>query len=183
MENQSRIDPSRKTVGAIYRDAAINNTEKSVTNGDLTNELISSLVEDLNDAIIEGRKDFKGESFYLLIHEKKDLQMPRAIHRKIVKLQMRPYPEDDTIVYWANPQSNTIKFCWCLPHWAEMDNILDNYNLYVKEYVDQIRSWKQENLYNFGFRKDELGNWEPNPFYQGDQDISSFRKTKILMPS
>ena len=43
MENQSKYDPDRKTVGAIYRDAALAvKPGETVENGDLTRELQSS---------------------------------------------------------------------------------------------------------------------------------------------
>lgn len=164
MENQSKYDPSRKTVGAIYRDAALNNTESYVTNGDLTNELMSSLVEDLNETC--SSKPYGDKSFYICVHEKKDLQMPRAFLRRMITSRYRPYPEDDTLVFWCDPSSNTILFCWCLPHWSEMENILMNPHLFEKDYVIEIKAWKNVDLYHFGFTKNEEGNWIANPHYK-----------------
>lgn len=157
MENQSKYDPSRKTVGAIYRDAALNNTDEYVTNGDLTNELMSSLVTDLNETIES--KPYGDKPFYICVHEKKDLQMPRCILRRMITTLYRPYPEDDTLVFSVNPVSNEILFCWCLPHWSEMDNVLANPNLHDKNYVAEIKAWKNIDLYHFGFVKDENGEW------------------------
>lgn len=181
MQNQSKYDPSRKTVGAIYRDAQINNTEKFVTNGDLTNELMSSLVEDLNDCIIEGTKEFEGRSFYITVHEKKDLQMPRMILRRTIKTLYRPYPEDDTMVYWVDPKSNEVRFCWCLPHWSEMDNMIANENLFHKDIISQIKAWKNVDLFHFGFCKDEMGNWMANPHYKDKPMKESPKESKILL--
>jgi hypothetical protein len=164
MEHQSLYDPSRKTVGAIYKEAQENNTEKFVTNGDLTNELQSSLVSDLNDTIKSNPND--GKPFYITVHEKKDLQMPKMILRRILTTKYRPYPEDDTIVFWVDPSSNTVRFCWCLPHWSEMDNMLENEWLFEKEMIEQIRAWKRIDLYHFGFTKDEMGNWHANPNFE-----------------
>ncbi len=151
MENQSRYDDSRKTVGAIYKEAQEKNTEKFVTNGDLTNELQSSLVSDLNDTIVSNPND--GKPFFITVHEKKDLQMPRMILRRMLTTKYRPYPEDDTVVFWVDPQSNTVRFCWCLPHWSEMENMLNNEWLFDKEMLEQIRAWKRIDLYHFGFHK------------------------------
>jgi len=161
LENQSLYDPTRKTVGAIYRDAQIQNKEKYVTNGDLTNELMSSLVCDLNDTIKSN--PFDGRNFYIIVHEKKDLAMPRMILRRMLVSEKRPYPEDDTLVFHVNPKSNEVKFCWCLPHWSNMDNILANHNLFDNELVTQVRAWKNIDLHQFGFKKDSQGNWEANP--------------------
>lgn len=165
--NISKYDPSRKTVGAIYRDVAMSNTEKSVTNGDLTNVMMSSLVEDLNECIIAGLKEFDGNEFYITVHEKKDLQMPRALLRRMIKTRYRPYPEDDTIVFRIkNPHLNDIRFCWCLPHWSEMDNMLANQNLFNSDLISQIKAWKNVDNSRFGFMKDEIGNWKANPNFE-----------------
>ena len=147
--NRSRFDPNRKTVGAIYRDAALSNTDAFVENGDLTSEMMNSLVDDLNEAIASD--PFDGRSFYITVYEKKDLQMERMILRRLYKSLYRPYPEDDTLVYKVDPKSNKIWFCWCLPHHTEMDNVLLNFTLYDKDYVNDIRAWKDVNLKHFGF--------------------------------
>lgn len=178
MENQSLYDPTRKTVGAIYKEAQENNTERSVTNGDLTKELQSSLVCDLNDTIDTKPND--GKPFYITVHEKKDLQMPRMILRRMITTKYRPYPEDDTIVFWVDPSSNTVRFCWCLPHWSEMDNMLNNEWLFDKEMIEQIKAWKRIDLFEFGFCKDEMGNWIANPHYEDKRMGSKDHAIKIL---
>lgn len=153
MANRSTIDPSRKTVGAIYRDAAVKNKEASVVNGDLTHEMMKSLVDDLNETIASNPYD--GKSFYITVYEKKDLMMPRAILRRLYTTRYRPYPEADTIVWSVDPRSNTVKFCWCLPHRNEMDNMIKNPNLYNPQMISDIRAWLAEDLSHFGFRKAE----------------------------
>lgn len=182
MENQSLFDPSRKTVGAMYRDLQMGSHDESVTNGDLTNELMSSLVCDINDAIDLGNKEFEGRKFYILIQEKKDLAMPHMINRRVIKSEKRFWPEDDTIVFLVIPQSNEVKFCWCLPHSSEMPNMLNSEYLYDADMIDKIKSYYALDLYNFGFRKDEMGNWEENPLYKGDKLMAEY-KIKILIPS
>ena len=91
----------------------------------------------------------------------------------MIRTKYRPYPEDDTIVFYIVPEYNDVYFCWCLPNWSEMDNIIANRTLYEytkdgKEYVGKIRAWKDMRLEHFGFTKDEIGNWTPNPLYSGD---------------
>ena len=164
MENQSRIDPSRKTVGAIYQEAAKNNTDKFVTNGDLTNELMSSLVCDINETAQS--KPYDDLPFYITVYEKKDLQMQRAILRRLYTTKYRPYPEDDTIVWYVDAKSGRLEFCWCLPHSSEMENILANELLYNKEMVEDIKRWKAHDLFHFGFEKDQIGNWHANPIFK-----------------
>lgn len=146
---QSRIDPNRKTVGAIYREAHEKNTDAFVECGDLTRELINSLVDDLNQTIASN--PYEGEPFYITVYEKKDLQMKTAILRRLYTSKYRPYPEDDTTVFHVEPKTNRVKFCWCLPHHTEMDNILLNFSLYNQDYVNDIRAWKATNLKHFGF--------------------------------
>ena len=178
----SLYDPTRKTVGSIYLEAQKNNTDEYVTNGDLTNEIQSSLIEDLNDTIQS--KPFGERAFYITVHESKDLQMPRAIRRRILTSIYRPWPEDDTIVFWTDPKANLTKFCWCLPHWSEMTNMLANENLFDKEMISQIKAWKAYDLYHFGFCKNDDGNWMANPFFDKDRNIETYRKkVNILIPS
>src|SRR5271170_3575288 len=102
----SHYDPSRDTVVTIYRDAQINNTIERIETGDMTNCMMKSMVEDLNTAIIQGSKDFEGKEFYITIHEKKDLQMPSALLRRMIKTLYRPWPEDDTLVFRIFPNTN-----------------------------------------------------------------------------
>lgn len=179
MDNQSLYDPTRKTVGATYLDAQKNNTEDFIEVGDMARELMSSLVSDLNDTIKSNPYDNK--PFFITIHEKRDLQMKNAFMRRILTTLYRPYPEDDTVVFWTNPVSNEILFCWCLPHWSEMDNMLNNELLYDKNQIAEIKAWKLLDLYHFGFTKDPIGNWMPNPAWK-DKSMNE-NKVQILMPA
>ena len=151
----------RDTVGKIYRDAQMKQSKgDTVEAGDLTRELESSLVCDLNDTIVS--KPYGDRSFYITVHEKKDLAMPRCFLRRLLTSLYRPFPEDDTIVFWVNPVSNETCFCWCLPHHTEMDNMLANEALYHQDMIKEIKAWKNMNYWLFGFRKDEMGNWIAN---------------------
>ena len=181
MKNQSHYDPSRKTVGAIYRDAQFNG-EKQVITGDMNYELRKSLCEDVNDTIVQGTKDFEGRPFYITVHEKRDLQMKNAFLRRMIKTVYRPYPEDDTLVFHVIPYSNQVLFCWELPHWSNMDNILANRNLYDWKIIEPILAWKSLNLEFFGFMKDENGNWTANPRYCDKQMSQEEEKQKIHIP-
>lgn len=161
---QSLIDPARDTVGKIYRDAQINNQRdmEGLVIGDLTAELEKSLVDDLNDTIVEGTKEFKGRPFFITVYEKKDLQMPKAILRRLYKTLYRPWPEDDTVVFSVTPSNNEVRFCWCLPHRSDMFNILMNAHLYNNEMVLDVKAFDVIDLHRFGFMKDKIGNWIPN---------------------
>jgi len=184
MENKSWYDPDRKTVGAIYRDAALACKEgATVENGDLTRELQKSLVDDINDCI--NSLPFGKKPFYITVHEKKDLQMPRAILRRLITTRYRPYPEDDTIVFYVEPETNIVEFCWCLPHWSEMDNMLANESLFESEMIQQIKAWKDFNLWKFGFCKGDMGQWIANPNYK-DKKMEATKqkivKTNLFLP-
>ena len=151
----------RDTVGKIYRDAQMKQKKgETVEAGDMIRELESSLVTDLNDTIVS--KPYGDRDFYITVHEKKDLAMPRMLLRRMLTSKYRPFPEDDTIVFWVDPVSNRVEFCWCLPHWSEMENMLANSNLYESAMITQIRDFRNENYWNFGFKKDEMGNWIAN---------------------
>lgn len=170
MENQSQYDPTRKTVGTIYRDAKMNNHETHIEVGDMRNELMSSLVEDLHEVL--NSKPYGGDKeYYICIHESKDLAMPNMIKRRMLTTLYRPYPEDDTVVFRVHPTTKDVYFCWCLPHWTEMDNILASSNLYDDSYVFKIRKWKNLELEHFGFIKIGEGDkWDKNPNWTFEKD-------------
>lgn len=173
MENQSHYDPTRKTVGAIYKDLHEVANPERVQVGDLNREMMKDLVSDINEAI--ARKPFGDKPWYIMIHEKKDLQMKDQFLRRVISLPYRPWPEDDTTVFWHDPVGVETRFCWSLPHWSEMDNILANPLLFDMNLLTQCRAWKSFDLHNFGFIKDALGHWEPNPLFR-DFPIESFRR-------
>ena len=184
---QSRIDPSRKTVGAIYREAAEKNSDAFVINGDLTSELERSLVDDLNETIASN--PFENQPFYITVYEKKDLQMKRAFLRRLYVSKYRPYPEDDTLVFHVEPNTNKVKFCWCLPHHTEMDNMLINCTLYNTDLINDILAWKAMNLGHFGFTfvpvfKKDLHLWKDSELKK--RIINWFnankRRKKIMWP-
>lgn len=160
----SKYDPTRDTVGKIYRDAQLNNHEDFIEVGDMGRELTTALVDDINDAI--KNYDLKGKPYYLMVHEKKDLQMKTALLRRLLYFGYRPWPEDDTIVFYKNPKKQDLRFCWCLPHWTEMDNILASPDQYDSEYVHQVSSWKKYDLTPFGFYHDPKEKWIPNPSWR-----------------
>ncbi len=166
MENQSLYDPSRKTIGAIYRDALINNKEDRIEVGDMNREITSSLVEDINDTLSLGTKKFEGLPFYILILDQKDLQMKTVWKRRIFTQKWLPYPEDDTLVFYHDPKIFKTYFCWCLPHHTEIDNTLSNSSLFDPNWIEELRAWKRVDLYRFGFMKDEMGNWVANPNFK-----------------
>ncbi len=160
-KHTSHYDPSRDTVGAIYRDAQINNRIEKIECGDMTREIMKSMVDDLNEAIQDGMKEFEGKEFYITVHEKKDLQMPSCLLRRMIKSLYRPWPEDDTLVFYIGPTGD-VRFCWCLPHAAEMDNMLNSRDLYDPDMINQIKAWKAVDLHSFGFVKTFEGDWIPN---------------------
>ena len=165
-KSKSLYDQSRDTVGKIYRDANLNNTEEYIEVGDMSRELTTSLVDDINAAI--ANFDKKKKPYYLMVHEKKDLQMKTAILRRIIYFGYRPWPEDDTVVFWKNPRSDVLKFCWALPHWSDMPNVLMNPESYDPRYVMQIESWKKYDLTPFGFVLDAKEAWIPNRKWEDD---------------
>lgn len=181
-KHTSNYDPNRDTVGAIYRDAQIHNRIEKIECGDMTREIMKSMVDDLNEAIIDGSKEFDGREFYITVHEKKDLQMPSAILRRLIKTLYRPWPEDDTLVFFVHPKSNTIKFCWCLPHWSEMDNMINSQDLYDQDMINQIKAWKVVDLHSFGFVKTFEGHWIPNLNWEDQELGASKNATRLYVP-
>lgn len=181
MENQSHIDPTRKTAGALYRDAQING-EKGVVIGDVNYEIKKDLVKDINEAIESGQKEMGEKPFYLAIYEKYDLMLKRGLVRIRKITKYRPYPEQDSMVFHVFPGGD-VYFCWELPHRSQMLNVLMSIDLYDPEYVSLIRQWENLQLEYFGFKKDENGNWIENELYRGDQLLGATKsknQVKIL---
>jgi hypothetical protein len=184
MDNQSRIDPSRKTVGSIYRDAQING-ERGMLIGDVNHEIKKGLVEDINIAIITGTKELGGKPFYLAIYEKADLMMKKGTVRIPKITPYRPYPEQDSMVFHVYPTSNEVYCCWALPHRTEMVNMLNTPELrpqqWEQEELQLFRHWENLRLEYFGFKKDDEGNWVENPLFRGDKLMSGPNEaTKII---
>lgn len=182
MEFQSKVDPTRQTAGAIYRDAQING-ERGVVIGDVNHEITKDLVKDINEAIEQGTKEMDGKPFYLAIYEKYDLMLKRGLVRIRKITKYRPYPEQDMMCFHVYPNGD-IYFCWELPHRSQMMNILMSPDLFDAARVQMIKRWENLQLEYFGFTKDEEGNWVENKLYRGDHLMGSpdgEKQVKILM--
>ena len=184
MEYQSKIDPTRQTAGAIYREAQING-ERGVVIGDVNHEIKKDLVKDINEAIQAGRNhaDFVGKPFYLAFYEKYELMLKKGLVRISKITKYRPYPEQDTMVFHVFPNDD-VYFCWELPHRSQMVNIVMNPDFYPPEQVLMIKRWENIQLEYFGFTKDENGNWVENKLYRGDWLMGSQegkKEVKLLM--
>ena len=182
MNNKSNIDPSRNTVGSIYRDAQING-ERGVVIGDVNHEITKDLVKDINEAIEQGTKEMEGKPFYLAIYEKYDLMLKRGLVRIRKITKYRPYPEQDMMCFHVYPNGD-VYFCWELPHRSQMMNILMSPDLFDQSRVEMIKRWENLQLEYFGFTKDEEGNWIENKLYRGDFLMGSpdgQKQTKILL--
>lgn len=178
MEHKSQYG-DRQTVGAMYLKAQKENAHERVEVGDMSRELMSSLICDLNDTIQS--KPHGDREYYICIHESKDLQMKNCIRRRILTSVYRPWPEDDTVVFRVGKDLQ-VSFCWCLPHWSEMDNILNNEMLFDPAQVKEIKAWKSFDMYHFGFTKCPMGNWIPNEKFK-DQRLEEqlIKPIKILV--
>lgn len=182
MEFQSNIDPTRKTAGAIYRDAQING-ERGAVIGDVSHEIKKDLVKDINEAIEQGTKEMGDKPFYLAIYEKYDLMLKKGLVRLRKITKYRPYPEQDMMLFHVYPNGDVF-FCWELPHRSQMINILMNPDLYDQAQVAKIKRWENLQLEYFGFTKDMEGNWVENKLFGGDFLMGSDdgqKKIKILV--
>jgi len=182
MDLTSHIDPTRNTVGSIYRDAQISG-ERGVVIGDVNHEIKKDLVKDINEAIEAGEKEMNGVPFYVAIYEKYDLMLKRGLVRIRKVTKYRPYPEQDSMVFHVYP-GGTVYFCWELPHRSQMLNMLMNPDLYDAEQVQMIKRWENLQLEYFGFTKDQEGNWIENTLYSGDYLLGSSdgkKQVKILI--
>lgn len=177
-KNRSIYDPTRENIGKIYRDLQMKGAENPeyIEIGDMSRELTTSLIEDINEAI--QNFDKREKPYYLMVEEKRDLQMKNAIARRIHYFGYRPWPEDNTTVFWKDPKLQELRFCWCLPHWAEMDNTLLHEAEFEPEYIHKIKSWKEFDLKPFGFYHHEELKWIPNPNHK-DVPIEQFKRIVV----
>lgn len=139
----------RETVGTMALKAR--NCGERVTVGDMAHEFMPKLVDDLNEAIASN--PFEGRPFYILIHEKKDLLLTNMILRRVVRQEYRPYPEPNMSVFWTDPKTQDVRFCWSLPHQSVFVNYLNNASKYSKEQIKDILAYNMERLEHFGFYK------------------------------
>ena len=144
----------RETVGSIYTKAQLNDTTGLIL-PDIGSPMSGDLVTDLNETFASN--PFEGRPFYVNCVEERDLQMKNAFKRRLFKTLYRPYPEDNTLVFHMDPKTETVKFCWDVPHHSEFLNILTNSTLYDPEYVQRIRDWCNNDLSNFGYVKVSMG--------------------------
>lgn len=163
-KTKSLYDQDRDTIGKIYRDLQMNGDKTPIVIGDLSNEIMKGLVEDINDGLATDK--FKGKPFYMMVHEKKDLQMNKALLRRILFFDYRPWPEDDTTVFWKNPKTHEVRFCWSLPHWSEMLNISVNREYFDPDLVAQVDAYRNFEMEKFGFYNHPKLKWIPNPKYK-----------------
>ena len=188
---QSKYDPTRETLGKIYTDMVQNGPKDKVEVGDMRNELMSSLVEDLNEELKDLAKDkdfekFDGKPYYLRIYEKRDYIMQDVFRRNLYRTLYRPYPEPDSLVFWRSADRNTIKLCWMLPERFVMRNMLESPDLFWDraEEMRMIQAWENFELQHFGFIKDEMGNWLENDRWKGDIEIkSSPNAVNLIIPA
>jgi hypothetical protein len=83
------------------------------------------------------------------------------------------------VVFWHDPKSATTLYCWCLPHWSEFKNILENPHLYTPDQVADVKAHVNFDLYHFGFTKTSLGHWIPNENYK-DKPMMAKKPALIL---
>ena len=187
MENKSKYG-DRKTLGAEYIDMLKNRPTDKIEVGDMRNELMSSLIEDLNEELYGLPKDknysqYEDRPYYVRFLEKRDYIMPDVFRRTLYRSIYRPYPEPDSLVFWRSADRSTIKFCWQLPEHYQMQNMLAAADLFPdrKEEIRLIKHWENMDLHHFGFIKNEMGNWMANPHWKGDTELkSSFTPTLII---
>lgn len=166
MENQSMFDPTRQTVGSLSNEVRSADT-KSMKIGDINAEMLKGFIDDINNALDQGRKEYPDENFFVLVTEKWELQMKNALYRKVALSKKRPYPEANTTCFKYDHNLKEVRFCWDLPMRHDMWNIMANAALFDIQTVEDIHHWEKFELEHFGFTKTGLGDiWEENPYFK-----------------
>lgn len=164
----------RDTVGTQYLKAQQNHTEGLLV-GDVGDSMLGGLVDDINETIASD--PFEGRPFYINVVEERDLQMKNTFKRRLFKSHYRPYPEDNTLVFYAVPKNPSIHYCWDLPHHSELPNILINSFLYDHEYIQMIKQWLNNDLVNFGFIKVSMNSSQVEGY--DEKIINSYRDAYV----
>jgi len=125
--------------------------------GDLGHELMKGLVEDLNHAF--QLNPYDNRPYFVIVHEKKDLQHKNMILRRMIHTEKRPYPEPGLQVWWVNPSSQEVRFCWELPHWSIFPDIRSNPTEYHSNTLEAVKAYLENHLEYFGFKK-----WQEHVF-------------------
>lgn len=164
----------RETVGSIYIEAQ-KDTTKGLLLQDFNNPMVVDFVEDLNVTITSNPYD--GRPFYINVVEERDLQMKNAFKRRMFTTLYRPYPEDNTLVYYTEPKNEKTYFCWDIPHHSEFYNVLSNFTLYDNEYIARIREWTEGDLSNLGFIKVHITGYEVEGYER--KTVDAYRKSYL----
>jgi hypothetical protein len=166
MEHKSHIDPNRKTVGAISNEIRSTDT-KSMLIGDINHEMLKGFIDDINQALEDGRKEFSNQDFYVLVTEKWEYQMKNALIRKVALFKKRPYPEANTICFKYDHNTKEVLYCWDLPMRHEMWNVKKASAIFEPQIVADIEAWENNEMEHFGLMKDDLGqHWIENPHFK-----------------
>lgn len=161
----------RNTVGTQYLEAQKNSVQ-GLTIGDINYDMLNGFVEDINTTIESN--PYEGRPFYINIVEQRDLLMKNAFKRRIFTTLYRPFPEDNTTVFYTDPRKEETLFCWDLPHHSEMLNIVTNRHLYDKDYYEQIKSFCSGDFVPFGFIKVEMNSSQVDGY--NEKVINAYRQ-------
>ena len=169
-KSKSLYDQSRDTVGKIYRDTKMNADGVPVLIGDLSNEMVPGLVDDINKqlSILDPHYLKLGIPYYLIMVEKRDLQMPDRMDRLFSHKPFRPWPEANTTVFKKDPKIQHLWMCWSLPHRAEMMAIMMEPNGWDEKQLALYKAWEEYNLKPFGFYYHAKEKWIPNPKWEDE---------------
>ena len=180
MENQSLFNDKRKTVGAISQE--IRNTDTtSMQIGDVNHEMLKGFIDDINSALTDGRIQFPGKTFFVVVTEKWEYQLKNALCRKVAIFQKRPYPEANTTCFKYDHEKNDVKFCWDLPLRHEMWNVMSSSEIFDPQTIADVKAWEANELEHFGLMKAGIGDhWVENPHFK-DREMSEYKpQFKIL---
>jgi hypothetical protein len=137
----------RDTVGTLSLKAR--EVQEKIIVGDLANELIKSLVDDLNELI--DSKPYGDDEFYIIVHEKKDAQLTNVIRRRLCHTTKRPFPELNTTVFRHDPKIYKTWHCWTLPSKVGLFQIGIEPGKFDEEMVRDCKAFQAEQNDRFGF--------------------------------
>lgn len=120
------IVTQEKTVGQAALDLLKNGDQKQSVI-DTQQEMLKDYLDQVIEAAQRGEKLFGEESpFYVCVQTRRERLLSNVIRNQFYPRQTRPRPEYDLALYSYDPQTEDLRFEWCIPAKDMVEYILYN---------------------------------------------------------
>jgi len=125
-KTSSRKTDSRKTVGALSREAACK-TQDTTDPVELARQNMKDYVDNLFGCVNTHKKMFDDQpGFYVCVITKQEPLMKNVFRNYFAGTRACPTPDFDQAIYRYDKQDDKIEFLWALPHEAACKSYRDH---------------------------------------------------------